>query len=241
MKMRLCLRLTILTFVSNLTYCQNRHSTDLNLPISDVFMKIPIENFTDANKEELLKNQRIDSISDDMYATLDIDSARNILFIQSCFYECGSCPCYNYSINSYKINDSSYKIAYSSYISAIPGDGHRPVIKIYNFETKGKTLEIDSISPKEFPTLKDFFLKETPESVIINFSDHGVEVVYYLDFDKIICEIPNADNWQLTVDPFGLFRCKWFKGNRIEMKWDGTAFVRGNIIRAEIGNEKNNE
>lgn len=236
--MRLCLRLTILTFVSNLTYCQNRHSTDLNLPISDVFMKIPIENFTDANKEELLKNQRIDSISDDMYATLDIDSARNILFIQSCFYECGSCPCYNYSLNSYKINESSYKIAFSSYISVIPGDNHQPVIKIFNYDVKGKTLEIDSLYPKGFPKLKDFFLESTPESILRSFSDRGVEVVYYLDFDKIICEIPNADNFQLIVDPFGLYSCKWFKGNRIEMKWDGIAFVRGNIIRSDI--EKKN-
>ncbi len=241
MKMGLFLSLTMLAFISNLTYCQNIPSTDLNLPISDVFMKIPFENFTNANKEELLKNQKIDSISEDMNATLDIDSAKNILFIQSCLFECHSCHCKNYFISSYKINDSSYKIAYSSFWSAIPGDGHDPVLKIYNYQIKSKTLEIDSVSPKGFPTLKDFFMKRTPKSVIRSFSNGGVDVVYYLDFDKIICEIPNAVDCQLIADPFGLYRCKWFKGNRIEMKWDGTAFFRGNIIRDEIEKEDNVE
>jgi len=190
--------------------------------ISDVLFQLPIEGLSTKIKMELLKYNLIDSIDENLHISLEIDSVNNSIFIQSYQKDCMTCPGDNYYIMSYFKNDSVYKIVFSNSTNS-QADNYQNVLDTYQYYLKSKKLIKDTVIYKAFSIeLKDFFKKNTPDSIISKYSEN-IQPTYSFSKDLIHCEISDY-GYSNT-----LLKCPWLKGNCIEINWNGKDFIIGKI------------
>lgn len=223
--MKLILLIILLGFTNSLIQAKSimlSDSTSIAF-ISDVFIQLPIESLSTKVKVDLLKFNLMDSIDDNLNISFNVDSFNNSIFFQSYPNGCRSCPCDNYSIMSYRLNDSIFKIVYSNSTNS-RSDNFQNALDTYEYYLKPKKLIKDTIEYKAFKIkLKDFFKNNTPDSIISKYYSDNIQPTYSFRKDLIYCIISDYGYSNILLES------PWLLGNYIEIKWNGKDFIIGKI------------
>ena len=225
MRLIIWIFLLICVFISSsLIIDSDKEKGERKYFISDVFMLLPIESISNSLRLKLLKTHQIDSIDNEKYLTMDIDSLHNSIFIQSCFIESMTMPCDNYYIKSYQIDSSRFIIVYSSSSNSY-ADNYQNDLGIYQYDIETRKLLKDSTKRKAFNIqLKDFFESNTPKSIINKYSEN-VNPTYSFQDSVIFCSITDR-GYGNTLN-----HERYLKGNVIKILWNGNDFKIDRIYK----------
>lgn len=187
-----------------------------DLFIKDVFMKLSDLGLNESEKKQLLKKSRL--TIGERIVTIDLDTVKNFVFIQFCFDGSMTMPCDNHYIKSYQSKNGAHKIIYSRNSNS-PADRHQDPIDLLIYDAKTGALSKIANEYKALNlTLKDFFKADTPDSVLLKYSDY-VSPIFSFTKNKIFWSI--SDNGHSNT----LLSESHLVANLIEIEWNGKAFL----------------
>lgn len=222
----------ILTSITCASSNKEKDSADSNLAelpkglIVSIFKQNRIDHFSDSAKNCLINNgvyySPNNSEEEIWVCKMYVDSLNNTIRIED-YYEVGGGAS---SISEYKVikTKTGSKLLYSNYGGTVAFTTQYEFdIYDYSLSTGMLTRDSSKSTLKQFKVdTKDFFVPNTPDSVIVEYESHSSHFYRVVDIQKGIAEHILIDG--LMFDD--MKNNKWIKGNSIRFDIIGDTFIR---------------